>query len=81
MPPYCSAAWSVVSRISSLLQNPASGGIPASDSAPITIVMKVIGIRERRPPIRRMSWAGTTWARPFDVSTYPTCGAPARWSA
>ena len=32
------------SRISSLLQNPASGNTPASDSEPITNVQYVIGM-------------------------------------
>ena len=39
----------------SFAKKPASGGMPASDSAPIANQVAESGISARRPPIRRMS--------------------------
>ncbi len=44
-----------------MLQNPASGGMPASDSAPTTQVKVVHGILRHRPPISRTSWVCVPW--------------------
>ena len=45
----------VRNRISSLLKNPANGGIPAIASVPIIMVGNVTGMYRFRPPIFRMS--------------------------
>ena len=49
------------SRISSFDQKPASGKMPESESAPITKVMKVIGMCLRRPPISGISKVFVAW--------------------
>ncbi len=49
-------------RISSFEKKPASGGIPAIASEPMSIVAYVIGIFFDRPPILRMSCSSwTAW--------------------
>ena len=48
--------------IASFEKKPASGGMPASESAPIRNVQWVIGMRRHSPPIRRMSCSSwTAW--------------------
>ena len=49
------------SRISSLLQNPASGNIPTRLSAPITVRTYVPGIALRRPPMYIMLKVPAAW--------------------
>ena len=49
--------WSATAtNISSLLQNPASIGIPPRDSAPMENTIAVNGITFLRPPISPVSW-------------------------
>src|SRR3981081_2988477 len=50
----------VFQRISSLLQNPASGGIPAIASVAIPMVKNVHGIYDLSPPIFRISCSPPT---------------------
>ena len=47
--------------ISSLLQNPAKGGIPLIATQPIKKVADVYGIFFLNPPINLISWANTGW--------------------
>ena len=47
--------------ISSLDQNPASGGMPASAAEPMAKVTKVTGMCFRRPPISLMLFVSTAW--------------------
>ena len=52
----------VLYRISSLLKNPESGGMPAIASVPMSIVQKVTGRCFFRPPMCRMScWPAIAW--------------------
>ncbi len=44
-----------------MLQNPASGKTPASESEPTTKVAKVTGIARESPPISRMSKVPVAW--------------------
>ena len=48
-------AFMALARISSLLQNPAKGKIPAIARVAVAIVQCVVGNACRRPPMRRMS--------------------------
>ena len=49
----------------SFAKNPASGGIPASESAPIANQVAETGICPRRPPIRRISVSSCRPCRTF----------------
>ncbi len=56
--PTCAASSSIIS----LDRNPFKGGIPAMDSEAMAAMVKVTGMRVRRPPRRRRSRVCASWS-------------------